>query len=136
MPNQRIQLWIALVCLAIGATVLHYKFHPPSGHLTNTYAVVFSAIDLVVVSLLFLSRGTAVYALLLNSFLAFLGVIIMTDLAIESVFRGWIKVSFVENPIQWISDSMLPYIAIVIADFMVGLALYRLTLRSAGTSKA
>ena len=135
MTNQRFQLWIALVCLAVGATILHYKFHPPSGHLANTYAVVFSAIDLVLVSLLFLFRRTALYALLLNSFLAFLGIIIMTDLAIESVFQGWIKVSFTQNPIQWIGESMLPYIAIVVADFMAGLVLYSLTVSGAGKFK-
>lgn len=135
MTNQRFQLWIALIGLAIGAIILHYQGHPPSGNLTNAYATVFSGIDLVLVSLLFLFRGTALYALLLNSFLAFLGIIIMTDLAIQSVFQGWIKVSFTQNPIQWIGESMLPYITIVIADFMVGLVLYSLTVSRTGKFK-
>ena len=76
MTNQRYQLWIALIGLSVGATILHYRFHPPSGHLTHLYALVFSMADLVLVSLLFLFRRTAVYALLLNSFLAFIGIII------------------------------------------------------------
>ena len=135
MTNQRYQLWIALIGLSVGATIMHYRFHPPSGNLTHLYAFVFSMADLVLVSLLFPFRKTAVYALLLNSFLAFIGIIIMTDLGIVSVFEGWIKVSFAENPIKWITDSMLPYIAIAVADFMVGLALYGLTVTGVGTAK-
>jgi hypothetical protein len=127
MKEQRIQLWIALVALAVGAVMLHYRLHPPQGHLTNFWATLFSCIDLFVVSALFLRKSTAVWGLLLNSFLAFIGIIMMTDLTIVSVYSGWIKTTFAANPVQWIMQTMIPDISILFADFLVGLALYKLT---------
>jgi hypothetical protein len=128
MQAQRHQLWWALVSLAVGALILHYKFHPPH-KLTEFWATFFSGLDLVLVSALFLSRATAVWGLLLNSFLAYFGIIMMADVAVVGVFRGWLKVSFLQDPITWISNSMLPYIAIVFADFLVGLALYEIIIK-------
>jgi len=125
MNEQRIQLWLALVGLAIGALILHYRLHPPEHSLTNFWATLFSAIDLILVSILFLFRSTAVWALLLNSFIAFIGIIIMTDLTIFSTYVGWIKVSPKEQPIAWLLESMLPDITILVADFLVGLVLYK-----------
>ena len=29
MTTQRTALWVALVSLAVGATLLHYRIHPP-----------------------------------------------------------------------------------------------------------
>jgi hypothetical protein len=127
MKEQRIQLWVALVCLAIGAFLLHYKLHPPSENLTNFWASFFCAVDLVVVSILFLYRSMAVWALLLNSFLAFLGIIMMTDLTIVSTHAGWIKADPVQQPWAWFLASMFPDIIILVADFMVGLALFQAT---------
>ncbi len=85
----------------------------------------FCSIDLVLVSILFLFKKTAVWALLLNSFIAFLGIIMMTDLTIVSTYHGWIKVSPLQQPFSWFVQSMFPDIAILIADLMVGLALYK-----------
>ena len=124
MNAQRTQLWLALVFLAIGATILHYRLHPPK-NLTNFWATAFCLIDLVLVSILFLFRSTAVWALLLNSFIAFLGIILMSDLTIFSTYAGWIKVSPRVAPFQWLLQTMLPDIAILVADFLVGLALYK-----------
>lgn len=131
MSTQRYQLWIALVGLALGATIMHYKFHPLWTPLSHTYAVTFSLADLLLVSALFLFRSTAIYALLLNSFIAFIGIIVMTDLAVVSELKGWLKVDFLDKPVTYISDSMLPYISITIADFMVGLCLFKLTMSHA-----
>jgi hypothetical protein len=125
MSAQRFQLWVALVGLAIGAFLLHFKIHPPQENLTNFWATLFCSLDLVLVSILFLSKNTAVWALLLNSFIAFLGIIMMTDLMIVSQYAGWIKTSPWQQPFQWLKESMVPDIAILVADLMVGLALYR-----------
>jgi hypothetical protein len=125
MKTQRLQLWVALVCLAIGAFMLHYRLHPPQASLTQFWASLFCAMDVVVVSILFLFRSTAVWALLLNSFIAFLGIIMMTDLTIVSTVEGWIKVSPKEQPLAWLIQSMLPDIAILVADFLLGIVLYK-----------
>ena len=52
----------------------------------------FSVIDLVLVSALFLFRTTALVGLLLNSFLAFLGIIMMTDFSLSATLAGQLKV--------------------------------------------
>ena len=128
MKEQRIQLLIALVGLALASFMLHYKVHPPSQFLSHFWASFFSGVDIIVVTILFLSRSTAVWALLVNSFLNFLGIIMMTDVSIVSSLEGWIKVSFFQQPFEWLLESTFPDILIVIADFAIGLALYRSTI--------
>ena len=73
MTTQRPTLWAALVSLALGASLLHYRIHPPND-LTYLWPTLFSLLDLVLVSALFRFRSTALLGLLLNSFLAFLGI--------------------------------------------------------------
>lgn len=87
MTAQRWQLWIALIGLALGAFMLHYRIHPPAA-ITYFWPSLFAGIDVVLVSLLFLFRSTAVWGLLLNSFLAFIGIIMMTDFTIFSALAG------------------------------------------------
>jgi hypothetical protein len=79
MTAQRAALWVALVALAVSAAMLHFRIHPPKD-LTNLWPNLFSLIDLVLVSALFLFRRTALLCLLLNSFLAFLGMIMIGGL--------------------------------------------------------
>jgi hypothetical protein len=132
MKGERLQLWIAQFALAFSALTLHYKLHPPFAdqqvNLTHFWAFLFCVVDLVVVSILFLSKKSAIYGLLLNSFFAFLGIIMMTDLMIVSVLEGWVKVSFWSQPVEWFLESMIPSIVTLFADFMVGLALFRATM--------
>jgi hypothetical protein len=124
MNGQRTQLWFALVLLALGATMLDYRIHPPTD-LTHFWATAFCLIDLVLVSILFRFSSTAVWALLLNGFIAFLGIILMSDLTIVSTYTGSISVSPLVAPFQWLLQTLLPDIAILVADFLVGLALYK-----------
>ena len=72
MTSQRTNPLWALVSLALGATLLHYRVHPPND-LTFLWPSLFSLMDLVLVSALFRFRSTALLGLLLNSFLAFRG---------------------------------------------------------------
>jgi hypothetical protein len=130
MKAQRVQLWIALVGLALGAFMLHYRIHPPQASLTNFWASLFPGIDLILVSILFLFRGTAIWALLLNSFIAYMGIILMSDLTITSILKGAIKVSPSGQPFAWLLQTMLPDILILVADLFVGMALYKITVSS------
>jgi class 3 adenylate cyclase/rubredoxin len=93
--------------------------------MTNLAASLFCATDLVLVSVLFLFKRTAVWALLLNSFIAFVGIILMTDFAFVATYAGTIKTSPLREPISWLLQTTFPDIAILIVDFSVGLALYR-----------
>ncbi len=124
MTTQRRQLWVALVALAVGATLLHFRIHPPKD-LTYLWPNLFSVIDLVLVSALFLFRGTALVGLLLNSFMAFLGIIMMADFSLSATLAGQIKVMPGQNFFGWLLLTTFPDIMVLVADFLIGLALYR-----------
>jgi hypothetical protein len=125
MTTQRRQLWVALVVLAVGATMLHYRVHTPGEDPTDLWPNLFSVIDLVLVSALFLFRGTALIGLLLNSFLAFLGIIMMADFSLSATLAGQIKVMPGQNFFGWLLLTTFSDIMILVADFFIGLALYR-----------
>lgn len=124
MITQRPTLWWALVSLALGATLLHYRVHPPNG-LTFLWPNLFSLIDLVLVSALFRFRFTALPGLLLNSFLAFLGIIMMADYSLSATLAGQMQFTPGVNFWGWLLGTTFPYITIALADFLVGQALYR-----------
>ena len=124
MTTQRPTLWVALVSLAVGATLPHYRIHPPND-LTYLWPTLFSLFDLVVVSALFRFRSTALPGLLLNSFLAFLGIIMMADYSLSATLAGQTQFTPGVNFLGWLLGTTFPYIMIALADFMVGLALYR-----------
>jgi hypothetical protein len=124
MNTQHRILWTALLGLAVGATALHFKIHPPTGGRMYFLANVGAVLDLVVVSILFLNRGTAVWGLLLNSFLAFLGIILMADYSIDGTLHGFMKFTPQANFIGWLLETTFADILILLADFLVGIALY------------
>ncbi|MFH7327042.1 hypothetical protein [Desulfurivibrio sp. C05AmB] len=123
-------LWWALVGLAIGAVMLHYRIHPPAGGAIYAWGNLLALADLVLVSLLFLSRRRAVWGLLLNSFIVFLGIIMMADYTIYRTLSGTIPAPGAD-PLGWFLHTSFPYITIALADFLVGLSLYRLMTGSA-----
>ena len=125
MPAYRQPLWTALVALALGATLLHLRIHPPGKGLTYVWPNLFSWVDLVLVSLLFLNRRTAIMGLLLNSFIAFLGIIMMADFSLTATLAGKIKVLPQVNFFGWLLLTTFSDIVILFADFLVGVALYR-----------
>ena len=125
MTTQRTALWLALVSLALGATLLHYRIHPPGEAPTALWPNLFSQIALVLVSALFRFRGTALLGLLLNSFLAFLGIIMMADFSLSATLAGQVKVMPGANFFGWLLLTTFSDIMIALADFLTGLALYR-----------
>jgi hypothetical protein len=125
MQSQRATLWWALVALAVGATMLHYRIHTPGEDPTDLWPNLFSVIDLVLVSALFRFRSTALAGLLLNSFLAFLGIIMMADFSLSATLAGQMKVMPGQSFFGWLLLTTFPDIMIALADFLTGLALYR-----------
>lgn len=128
MKPERMQLLLAQIVMALGAAMTHYILHPPHHGITYFWGTFFPAVDLFLVSALYLSRRTAIWGLLLNSFLAFFGIIMMTDLIIIGAISGWIKTDFWQQPLRWLMESMFPNVMIALADFLVGLALYKITM--------
>jgi hypothetical protein len=127
MKTSRHLLWVALVALGLGATMLHLRIHPPKS-LTYLWPNLFSWTHLVVVSLLFLSRRTALLGVILNSFLAYLGIIMMADYSISATLAGQVKVMPGVNFFGWLLQTTFADIAILVGGLMVGLALYQVML--------
>jgi len=124
MKSTRHLLWVALVALALGATLLHLRIHPPKDT-TYLWPNLFAMLDLVLVSLLFLSRSTAILGVILNSFLAYLGIIMMADFSLSATLAGQVKVMPGVDFLGWLLQTTLADIAILLADLLVGLSLYR-----------
>ena len=127
-------LLLALFLLALGGLLLHYRIHPvmvqdrinPASFVfsrTNFLSFLFPLIDLVVVTMLFAFRRTAVYGFLLNGLIVIYGTILMTHFSIAQLSGQHLPVQGV------ILKSTLPDIAILWADFFLGKALYDLHLR-------
>jgi len=127
MKTSRHLLWVALVALGLGATLLHLRIHPPES-LTYLWPNLLSWTHLVVVSLLFLSRRTALLGVILNSFLAYLGIIMMADYSISATLAGQVKVMPGVSFFGWLLQTTFADIAILVGGLMVGLALYQVML--------
>ncbi len=128
-------LFGALVLSAAAAFFLHLRIHPflvpdklHPGHLlfdrSKVAANLLPLFDLVVVSLLFTSRRTAVYGYVLNGMLVIYGTVLMTHFSL---------VKLAAEPPQpfylLLFKSMLPDIGLAWVDFLVGAALYYVWLR-------
>lgn len=134
MKSIRHLLWVALVALALGATLLHLRIHPPTEY-SDIFPNLFSWLDLVLVSLLFLSRSTAIAGVILNSFLAYLGIIMMADFSISATLAGQIKVMPGADFFGWLLQTTFADIAILAADLFVGLALYKVIMTEPATKR-
>jgi hypothetical protein len=123
---KRIILLIVLFLLALGGLIVHYTIHPfmLADHFSGTFflANMLPLIDVVLVTVLFLSRKTAIYGYLLNGLIVIFGTILMAHFNIANLIANPIP------PSQWIMDSMLPSIALTWVDFFVGKALYNVYL--------
>ena len=127
-------LLLTLLILAVSGLFLHYRIHnflvPDRSNpgivifdATKFLSFIFPVIDVVVVTLLFTSRKTAVYGYLLNGLIVIYGTIFMAHFSIAEISAKAIPSS------AWLLKSTLPDIGIAWADFFVGKALYDLIIR-------
>ncbi|MCX7913265.1 MAG: hypothetical protein N2511_01630 [Thermodesulfovibrionales bacterium] len=131
--NRRLLL-LALFLLAFAGLILHYRIHPffiadkvdPSivtFKAINFIAFLFSLFDLLVVTILFLSRGTAVYGYLFNGIIVIYGTVLMAHFSIAGIIAKPLPI------FEMILRSTLPHIMISWADFFVGKVLYDLYIK-------
>jgi hypothetical protein len=127
-------LLLALLLVALGGFLLHYRIHPvmapdkanPGVLLfskSNFMAFIFPLADVVLVTLLFAFRRTALYGFLLNGLIAIYGTIFMAHFSIAQLGGKSLPIE------GWILKSTLPDIAILWGDFFIGKALYDLHLK-------
>lgn len=118
----RRSLLFALFLLALCGLIFHYRIHPfvVDGHFSGTFflASIFPLVDVVLVTILFLSRKTAIYGYLLNGLIVIFGTIFMAHFSIAGLIADPVP------PSQWITNSLLLDIALAWVDFFVGKALY------------
>ncbi|MGE5238113.1 MAG: hypothetical protein ACM3ON_04855 [Chloroflexota bacterium] len=130
-------LLIALVLLAVGGSLLHYRIHnfmvPDKLHSgtfifdgTKFLATLLCTVDVILVTILFMSRKTAVYGYLLNGLLVIYGTVLMAHFSIAEMVVKSIP------PDAMLVKSTLPDIGIAWADFFVGKALYDLYTKGPG----
>ncbi len=134
-------LWAALVLLAVAAFLLHLRIHPflvpdklHPGRLlfdhSKVVASLFPLLDLVLVSLLFTSRRTAVYGYLLNGMLVIYGTVLMSHFSLVKLVAAPPQPIYLQ-----LFNSLLPDITLAWVDFLVGAALYYAWLREPATPK-
>jgi hypothetical protein len=122
-------LILALFLVAVGGFLLHARIHyfiipDPANPNSNIFdptrflSSFFSALDVIAVTVLFLSSRTAVYGYLLNGMLVILGTILMAHYSLASLSQTSLPLA------QFIMKSTLPDIAVAWGDFFIGKALY------------
>lgn len=128
-------LLTSLFLLSLSGLLLHYRIHnfmvadalnpeTVTFSSTNFLAFIFPLIDVVVVTLLFASRNTAVYGHLLNGIIVIYGTVFMAHFSIAGLTAK--SAPFAD----WIIKSTLPDIGIAWADFFTGKSLYDLHMRA------
>ena len=127
-------LLLTLFILAVSGLLLHYRIHNfmvpdrlnPGIFIfdgTKFLSFIFPIIDVVLVTLLFTSRKTAVYGYLLNGLIVIYGTVFMAHFSIAEISAKSIP------PGAWFLKSTLADIGIAWADFFVGKALYDITMK-------
>ncbi len=133
--TRRTLLW-ALVLVALGGLLLHYRIHPylapdrdhpglmvfRGSFLAATLVPLF---DLIVVTALLASRRTAALGYLLNGMLVIFGTVLMGHFSIAALAPKAAPLA------DWLLRSTFPDIALAWADFMIGKALYETWMREA-----
>ncbi len=124
---KRIILLCVLFLLALVGLIAHYLIHPfmADGHFSGTFflASLFSLIDTILVTILFLSRKTALYGYLFNGFIAIFGTVFMVHFNIAG---------YLSNPsslMQLILNPIIISLIITWVDFFAGKSLYNYYLR-------
>jgi hypothetical protein len=134
--TRRVLLW-ALVLVALGGLLLHYRIHPylppDKDHpgqavFRGSYlaATLVPLVDLIGVTALFMSRRTAALAYLVNGLFVIYGTVLMGHFSIAMLAPSGAGVA------DWILKSTFADIALAWGDFMIGKALYESWMQEAG----
>ncbi len=131
---KNIVLIVSLILLAFLGFIRHYEIHPflilnnnegkYQFDFTNFLATLLSFFDLILVSLLFCFRKTAVYAYVFNGIIVIYGTVLMIHYSVAQIDISTIAI------LEIIEYSTLPYIALAWLDFFLGRALFNAYMRN------
>jgi hypothetical protein len=125
----RLLLVVGLAFVSFGGWVLHARIHPPSQSALNTIPFIAGLISMIVVPIMFLFRKTVAYAYVINGMLVIIGTITMTHFSLAHLPE---RLTFVNI----IGRTLLPDIAILFVNFMLGKAIFELELLKSEDSPA
>jgi hypothetical protein len=137
--KNRSLLLAALVLLSASGLLLHLRIHwflrPDKQHPGQTiffgsliWASLLPLLDVVLVTALFLRRGTAVYGYILNGFIVIYGTVMMTHFSLADLVGRSAPAA------DYLIRSTLPDIGLAWADFLIGKLLYQSWLREERTA--
>ncbi len=127
-------LLVALFLIALSGLMLHWRIHSFMVHDkvhpevlvfdgTRFLSFIFPLIDVIVVTILFMSRKTAVYGYLLNGLIVIYGTVFMAHFSIAEMITKSLPLD------SLLVKSTLPDIMVAWVDFLIGKALYDLHMK-------
>jgi hypothetical protein len=130
LKTLRSSLLLALFLLALGGMIIHYLVHTPlvdldgdgSGEVifTNLAAVLFSLLDVFLVTFLFSRKSTASWAYMLNGLIVIYGTVFMAHSGIAKVHAPGVPFY------RYLLIPTSPDIFIAWADFFMGYLMFKL----------
>jgi hypothetical protein len=117
----RLLLILGLVFVSLGGWVLHGRIHPPSELPLNYIPFIAGLIGMILVPILFLFRKTVAYAYAINGMLVIIGTITMAHFSLAHRPESFTLVTVAQR-------TLLPDIAILFVNFMLGKVIFELEL--------
>jgi hypothetical protein len=125
----RLSLVAGLFLISLGGWILHLRIHPLFKLAANYVPFIAGLIGITVLPAMFLVRKTLAYAYVVNGMLVIIGVITMTHFSLvhppESIGFSTI-----------VSKTLLPDIAILLTNFILGKTLFELEMLKAEETPA
>lgn len=112
-------LLLALITLALGGFMLHFRLHPIAENPAFLVPFVAGILGVVVVPVLFLFRQTLSYGYVLNGFLAIIGTVVMGHYSLAH----WPPAATLQGVLF---NTLLAEILILWGKFFIGKALFEL----------
>jgi len=115
--NLKFTLLAGLAAISLGGWMLHFRVHSIAVNPSNYVPFIAGIISVIVIPLLFLNRGTAPFAYVLNGMMVIIGIITMAHFSIAH-FAGPI------TPHAILFNTTLADIIMLCAKFFLGKALF------------
>jgi hypothetical protein len=117
----RLLLISGLIFVSLGGWLLHLRLHPPFKLPANIIPFLAEMISFTVLPVMFLIRSTTAYAYVVNGMLVIIGTITMAHFSLA-------RPPETLTPVTVFLSTLFPDIVILFTNFVLGKALFELTL--------